>query len=151
MLATIKKDIHLRAQFEHLNHLKDKSLKSEMSAVILEGSFYHSSSVHCSYYSVLQLMKHFCLSENNITEIAFSSNKPQITGNHVYVLDEFLKLLDSKYVSSEDQRAFKRLVNDLKHVRVEADYKNTPCEQLVGIAAKEKADQILKEINKYFG
>jgi hypothetical protein len=78
------------------------------SAELLIEESYYAPSVHCSYYSVFQLMKYRFVSKSGISFEEYNTQSPSI-GSHVYLLDSFLIFLSDP----RERRVCKRNVGDL--------------------------------------
>ncbi|MBI9054417.1 MAG: hypothetical protein JEY96_11405 [Bacteroidales bacterium] len=105
--------------------LKNKSEINIAAAKYLHEKDYYAPSVHCSYYSCLQLIKyslnsHFRLSEK---EIEIKINKYKNTkkdGSHNFFISYLFKALKS--TSIKESVDFNNKINLLKKHRVSADY-----------------------------
>lgn len=100
---------------------KEKSGESfkATNKLITEGLY--NTSVHCSYYSCVQLMYHTLEKYLNMdqTEIKKESNESQ--SSHVWLINKVTQLL-KQLTSKKDARNFSDSVHKLRKCRVSADY-----------------------------
>ena len=86
---------------------------------------YHAPSVHCSYYSCLQLLKY---SINFFFGVEYSDLKRNIASSkknsHQYIIEYVSKNLSGN-VSITEERNFTRKIKDLKFYREASDYEDT--------------------------
>jgi len=135
-----------------LSFLKSKSEFNLDAASLLIDNNCYAPSVHCSYYSVFQLLKHKFVILKNISFLVFSQNSRNDTRtSHKYLIDEFCLHLQSdtnNKLSIFDVRLLKRDIEDLKQFRIESDYDNIQ----INIEASSKAltlsESILKRLKK---
>ncbi|OIP05778.1 MAG: hypothetical protein AUJ97_00155 [Bacteroidetes bacterium CG2_30_32_10] len=133
-----------------MSKLRQKSdFNIDAASALLKQNLF-APSVHCSYYSCFQLLKHtiknFC-SIDYETQAANISATQQKTHQYVinYITNE-LKTLSSVFESQD----FKRKINDLKQFRVESDYENIEVSSDKGNEAFNKANEIRYYIIKNF-
>jgi uncharacterized protein (UPF0332 family) len=135
-----------------LSFLKNKSDFNFDAASLLIESNCFAPSVHCSYYSVFQMMKCKFVHLKKISYITFSQNsRNDSRTSHKYLIDEFCLHLhsDSKNeLNVFELRILKRNIEDLKQFRIESDYDDIQ----IGIESSSKAlnlsESILKRIKK---
>ncbi len=127
-----------------MSRLKEKSNINHASAKILIEKHYYASSVHCSYYSVFQLLKYLVshfngFSYDGIAQKIQNSGK----GSHVYIIDEILELVKG---NRSEYRFVRYRIKDLKHFRVQSDYED------IDIDFKKGSDsfRIATELRDYF-
>lgn len=111
-----------------MSFFKNKSeFNLEGASLLIENNCY-APSVHCSYYSVLQLLKYKFVTLKDISYAVLSQKTIADNRNsHKYLIDEFCVHLRSepkKYLNLFEVRALKRDIEDLKQFRVESDYEN---------------------------
>ncbi|PJC62847.1 MAG: hypothetical protein CO022_02365 [Flavobacteriales bacterium CG_4_9_14_0_2_um_filter_32_27] len=129
--------------------LKKKSESSIGAAKALNEINYYSSSVHCSYYSCLQLIKHILLhkykkSEDELRNEQEKSGKP----SHEYLINSILiKIRD---VSPINFRDVSRELPALKMARIDADYKEIEIKKGMSEDAFDKATELLTTLNMAF-
>lgn len=102
--------------------LKKKSDENQNSAQILLSNNLFSSSIHCSYYSCVQLMKHI-LFEEGLTEMELKNRQDASGRNlHEFLINHFIDGLRQDNLYKQYRNTIVKLP-DLKHLRVNADYK----------------------------
>ncbi len=118
--------------------LKTKSEENIEAAKLLIENELWTSSIHCSYYSCFQIVKHIICHKLNISykkqdEIA----KDKKIGSHNYLLSSIKKKLKSLHnISVEEQRHIANSLSELKTLRIRADYRSE-------IFDKEKSTGVL--------
>ena len=126
-----------------MSYLRAKSDFNFSAAEVLIDKTLFAPSVHCSYYSCFQLLKH-TLSE--FCGVSFSDQTVQILkeGNsHKYTIREVLK-----EVHKNDKLAYGNLhrkINDLKTLRLKSDYDNIE----ITTTESNQAVQLAREIRNY--
>ena len=106
-----------------MSHLLTKSQENLQAAQILKNRSLFASSIHCSYYSCVQLMKHTLMQKMNKTsdEIDTESNGE---GSHQWLIKEIFNILFFDKNDWNTANNFNIGVNELKKLRMKADYKN---------------------------
>ncbi len=119
--------------------LLDKSLSNIEAAELLHQEEMYASSVHCSYYSSIQLMRHLLFNKFGFDEMEFDG-RPEIQdkGSHNYLINFIRNKLDP-YAS----RAYSSGISDLKKCRKEADYMQIKILEI----NSQKALDLAKNIN----
>lgn len=103
-----------------MNILLKKSTSSLEASSLLKDEEHFASSVHCAYYSCIQLMRHILFNCYNIDETIFdSSANTNSTGSHMYLMNELTKLIHGK---NFEIREFKSNFRNIKYYRKKADY-----------------------------
>lgn len=116
------------------------------SALIKQNLF--APSVHCSYYSCFQLLKHTIKDFSGIDYEAQSAEiYKQKQKSHQYVINYITDELTS-LAGKFEARDFKRKINDLKQFRIDSDYENIEVNSEKGNKAFEKANEIRSYIIK---
>lgn len=128
-------------------HLKNKSEFNIDAATLLISSNCYAPSVHCSYYAVYQLMKHYFVRYKRITyeDLSNLMRSDRRRTSHKYLIEEYFQYVkrDSGYkIDRISLRNLERKVNDLKHFREESDYDN----MLITIEYADKALEYSNEI-----
>lgn len=105
--------------------MKEKSNTNEEAALLLKDNGQLCSSIHCSYYSIVQtlihlLLHHYDLTNEEIKERHFSQNK----GIHWYLKKFFSEEID--IVSRLKGRDFRSFLGQLNALRVKSDYHDLP-------------------------
>lgn len=128
-----------------MSKLRQKSDFNIDAAVHLLRDQYYASSVHCSYYSCFQLLKHTI---KNFSGIDYDAQAKIISSSgqktHQYVINHITGEINS-CVGFEESRRFKRTIKELKVFRLESDYEDVE----VNLDKSEKALRIAKEIRQY--
>ena len=106
-----------------MNILKDKANENLEASEYLINEEMFSPSIHCSYYSCLQLMRHILFNIYGVIESEYDE-RPEVKnkGSHVYSINFFRNELHNKKIS---YREFEKKIRDLKLLRKSADYKET--------------------------
>jgi uncharacterized protein (UPF0332 family) len=127
--------------------LLNKSDFNFESANILQKQSKYCSVVHCAYYSSIQLMKYLLLYKAGKTD-AMIIQERSVTGegSHEYMINTISKFLkDNKH---PDAVIFFKGINDLKKMRVKADYEEIQIDDKIGrnsILLSEQSNKILKK------
>ncbi len=130
-----------------MSELKEKSKFNIQAAELLQENNLFAPSVHCSYYSCLQLMK---VVINEFLGISFeelernikNAQETQKLNTHTYIIKTISDNI--RYGSKENQGEFDRRIKDLKHCRISSDYENVQ----ITTFESDKALIIAKEIRK---
>lgn len=121
----------------------------EAASILIDNNCY-APSVHCSYYSVFQLIKYKFVRLKEISYAELSNNTISDKRNtHKYLIDEFCLHLQSdsvKKMSIFDVRTLKREIEDLKQFRTESDYDNIEVNYETSNKALSLSNSILKRI-----
>lgn len=128
-----------------MSKLKEKSIYNIDAAELLQLKNLYAPSVHCSYYSCLQLMK---VAINEFLDISFEDLEKEIINaritqklnTHAFIIK---RIGDNIRIASKVKHTeFERNIKSLKRFRIRSDYEN------VEITATEsnKAYFIAKEI-----
>ena len=133
-----------------LSYLLNKSEFNILSARLLIDNDYYVPSVHCSYYSVYQHIKHIFLDRSNMTEqeldTKISSDK---RNSHQFIIDEFFVLLQNySTLDRYKQRELRLKIKDLKNYRIESDYRNIEVPYNKGTMAYSLATTIDASLRK---
>jgi len=121
-----------------------KSKENLISAQLLIENKYYASSVHCSYYSSVQLMIHLLITKFNFTQEKLENEAiKEGKGSHVFAINQITKHLKSKQeiLKSVD---FYRNIGKLKTKRKHADYLDT-------LIDKPYSDEALLQANEING
>ena len=116
-----------------------------------------ASSVHCSYYAMLQFMMCRLSTFNSITFEAIIENSKG-AGSHEYVIGETLSYLRSslsdlaplmKEVERTNIHKLQGKIKDLKLLRVQSDYHNIEVNEELSDRALAFSNEIIKKIDTY--
>ena len=138
-----------------MGYLKNKSDINISSAELLYKNNLYSSSVHCAYYSCIQLMKYIICHKIGIDydkqEIEISQLKTQKakrTGSHNYMIDVIEEIMCS--VDKKEASIFVDLIEALKDFRAESDYGNVEILSSKSSDSISKAYDIRKQLINFF-
>lgn len=133
-----------------LSYLRNKSGFNFDSAALLIEEDKFAPSVHCSYYSVFQLMKYLYV---QIKKISYENlNQNIITdkrNTHKYLIDEFCLHLQSDTsckLNTFEVRELKNDIKDLKQFRLESDYDDIEINYKKSTQALSLSESILKRL-----
>ena len=133
--------------------LLDKSKGSTAAALLLRDQSLYASSVHCAYYSCIQLVSHILINDYGVDGMkAYRERKNPNEGSHEALIHRFIKELLTDY-PGEGRRArdIRNDVFQLKEKRTDADYKEIeitkPINQVV-IDKAAKINQLIKSCYK---
>lgn len=135
-------------------NLKQKSEDNLKAANLLVNGVepYCCSSIHCSYYSVIQLMKYILCSKCAIDYDKQDEEKSSLKlGTHVYVFNKIFELTPNFTHSEEDIHKIYKNFEKLKKYRIESDYKNlmtTKSLSLTGLRLSNELNNLLISIYK---
>ena len=110
--------------------LRSKSEENTKLANLAIQETYYASSIHCSYYACLQLMKHIQRSDFGMTDEEVEKVKDDIKADsHIFLINVFKTKLACKQGLSRIQQLknssdFSESMEKLKKMRVKADYHN---------------------------
>lgn len=127
--------------------MKNKALNTLYSAQCLINNQRYTSSIHCSYYAVLQYMKYMLANTSN-NPIDYTAQNNHIgESSHDYIFDEICNRISNP----SNERRFKQFFKNLKKDRVEADYsiRNFSCEE--SLDCKQNADALITQLKTVFG
>jgi len=109
-----------------MSNWKIKSEQNKISAKLLINNSYYSSSVHCSYYSNIQLMLHILLTDLQKSEQEIDSEGHQGAqdegGFHNWLKNSITRELFMR--NNQLVPDFNNFFGQLKGLRIKADYKN---------------------------
>lgn len=104
-----------------------KSNKNTQCARLLLYNAFPSSSIHCSYYSIVQLMLHVLNKDLNKTEKQIKKESREGSkekkGYHNWIKSVIIEELAKR--NRRDLRDFNNQFGKIKRLRVKADYENT--------------------------
>ena len=132
-----------------MSELKNKSEQNLISAQYLMSKACFASSVHCSYYSCVQLMLHILRSDLNKTEAEIDIEGQQEGSFHNWLQGQISFAFLGKN-SFEDSRTVSSYFGQLKALRVKADYKNVEIKPKQAANSIETAKNIIKLLENNF-
>ncbi len=108
---------------------------------------YYCSTVHSAYYSCVLLMKYILLNNLNKTEAQIKAEgEANKENSHVYMIREVGNYLKrSQNPSAAD---FVKKINDLKKLRVKADYEDVQIDFKLGNASLQLSNESNKILQK---
>lgn len=126
--------------------LENKSNESHAAGVILINQNHFSSSVHCSYYSCIQLMKHLLLFREEKTEQElFKMQKLANQNLHEFLINHFIEQLKDNNMYFSYRKSIGRL-GELKVLRINSDYKEIIINEAEAKFASDLSLNILKDL-----
>jgi hypothetical protein len=131
-------------------HLKTKSEQNiNLADQITTNGSEFASSVHCSYYSCVQLMLHILRSHFEQSDTEVENRNGQENGNtHIFLINTIGEEL--QLTNNQDFREFRTKINQLKGVRIKSDYKNVPIEQELAVKALAYANTVRGTLMRNF-
>jgi len=105
-----------------MDELKHKSQFNMDAANFLIEKNLYASSVHCSYYSCIQLAKHVLLNKLGITEQILKQNYTKPIGSHNIIREAIIKELKSRTNDRFKITQFNTKFGIVKQLREESDY-----------------------------
>lgn len=130
--------------------MKDKAQSNiDLATRLLnDGDDYSANaSIHCSYYAVVQYMKH-TLASDPLSPISLRDQDANAAGagSHNYLITETASRLSQ---SARGRHSFRQRVRNLKQLRVVADYSSTIVGQRDGKRCLEEAKSLIKQFEDY--
>lgn len=130
--------------------LISKSKENLLSAQLLINHNCYASSVHCSYYSSVQLMIHLLLNNFNFTQASLEEeSKKTREGSHVFAINHLFSQMKQKQEIFKAVE-FSREIGKLKNKRVQADYKEEVISKDLSDDALTQAKQINSILTNVF-
>lgn len=137
---------------ERVAQLRNKSEFNTEAAELLIDSNVYAPSVHCSYYAVFQLIKHFFVKYKEITYLELSEmNRADGRTSHKYLIEEYYLYLSHDSECSLDRREIRNLqrkTGDLRHFRVKSDYENLTINHYTANKALSISKEIIEELKR---
>lgn len=133
-----------------MSNFKDKSLENLDSANILVQDNKHCASIHCFYYSCLQLSKHLLKHSCNIDYKDHMANaKLANQGSHNYVIYRLAEDIE-KHSDEIDKLNYLEHINKLKTYRERADYSEEKIGPRFSRKTQSECDEILTLLKKVY-
>ncbi len=130
--------------------LLDKSNNNLQASEILIKNNLHSSSVHCAYYSSVQMMIHLLLNKFGFTQDKLEEEaKKENKGSHIFAKNYLHQKMKDKGIRF-DATIFYRTVGELKNKREKADYQEENIEIDFSQEAVKQANEVNKILKKVF-
>ena len=138
-----------------MDELRNKSEINIQSAQLLMDNTYYAPSIHCSYYSVLQLMK-FTVNhslntsyENQEKEInQLKQDRVSAKGTHEYLIFKIGEKI--REIKKQEYSDFTRKIKDLKNWRIKGDYDTIAITFDQSRKAFGLADELRKQLKNTF-
>lgn len=124
--------------------IKYKAEENLEAAKILNDSRKFTSSVHCSYYAILQIMKYALSEKCNISYEKQNEKREQ--DSHLYIRDEILFQLRNISVRASIKRKF----DVAKALRRKADYLEDKIEDVDSLGMYDDAMALINKLKKEF-
>lgn len=116
----------------------------------LNNDLYYCSSIHCSYYSCVQMMFHLLSNYLNKTDQQISNESYYgglaEKGLHIWLI----KTVFNEFTDTIDANNFNSNINDLRILRGKADYKNKIIIQREAEEARNKAYMTIEILKRNF-
>lgn len=143
-----------------LFHLRKKSRQNKTAADFLIDNGLYASSIHCSYFGVLQFMTcMYCdLLNKSLDDITKETKGKE--GSHNYIIIGLFSYITSTYRNNQELghleknlkdievQQIRRKVKDLKNYRVRSDYQNVSINKEAGEKAYRWSLKIREGINE---
>ncbi len=132
-----------------MSEISLKSQENLNSGIILKKNKFYSSSIHCFYYSCVQIMIHILLTSlhKQETEIETESRNSGSTF-HNWLINKIYT--EHRKINRNKSLQFQRKIYKLKRIRVESDYKNIRVDYNKCDKSEKIAKEILNILNKDF-
>lgn len=132
-----------------MSHLKQKSIENLNAVTVLINHQAYAASIHCAYYSCVQLMKHIVIqvlnkSENEIDAALEKSRQPL----HVWLINTLSA--DLRQHNTAEATNFNGLALRLKKARIKADYKDQAISSSEALMARTLVNQITTLLQSNF-
>lgn len=123
-----------------------QSLEAAQNLIDLRKSFGYNSSIHCSYYAVLQYMK-YMLAHTNKMPLSYAQQDSSNQSSHEFILTEIV----NRMKGYNESREFTHLFRLLKKLRVDADYTIKDFTEYESLKCKENAIIAIDKLIRNFG
>lgn len=142
--------------------LKEKSGESFNAARVLMDGRLHNSSIHCSYYSCIQLILDIFYEKQHETakslkegaykhRVKHQGSHGLDSGVHAFYVQKMREILTQKKdVTEELVNGWHNDLIQLKAARTQSDYGRIPCVPNAASEAFKKAKRILSTLNEIF-
>lgn len=131
------------------SHLSNKSIDNLNASNLLISNKLYASSVHCSYYAMLQHMTCKLKDCWNITFTELSNkSKADKKNSHEFLIKSSLDIVEMNK-NSFTKRAIKKQIYDLKTFREESDYHEIEILEVKSIQALDLSKIIIQKLNEF--
>ena len=133
-----------------MSHFLQKSDDNLQAAQkLIHEHFLHAPSVHCSYYSCLQLMTHILYNVLNVPPNDIrQDSKSARTGSHEIIINRLVR--DLHIISPQASVSFNRQIGLLKNKRVTSDYEDRIIEPTFSQGALKEANEIIRLLKQSY-
>ena len=107
-----------------MSHWKVKSESNFNATNILNLESFFTSSIHCSYYSCVQLMYHILSSHFNKSDFEISDDSFEGATKHKGMHAWIINMITNEIGGYSDGNQFATIISDLQRLRIKSDYKN---------------------------
>lgn len=131
-----------------MSYLETKSQSNKSAGNLLKTKKYYTPSIHCFYYSCLQLVKHTLIHKEGVNHEEVNNNTEGMS-SHNYLIQKVSQRL---WLNNRPKEA-NDLKNDfgiLKRLRIKADYEDIEITDLQSQKAKELNEKTLKTLKEEF-
>jgi hypothetical protein len=126
--------------------LESKSSENHAAGLILINQNHYSSSVHCSYYSCIQLMKHILLLNEEKTEQELFKKQQSASQNlHEFLINYFVRQLRVNNLYAQYRNTIGKLT-ELKVLRNDSDYREVVIDETKAKFASDLSLKILRDL-----
>lgn len=127
-----------------MSNLKNKSEINRVAAERLHKESLYPSVIHCAYYSCFQLLKHIWIDKMGKTELELSQEiRKSPENSHEYLINQIVKYINSK---QKQFRIFNTSMQELKKLRVKADYKDEQIDREISEKSIQLCDNIQRDL-----
>lgn len=123
--------------------MKSKCSHDAGDILLSEGCY--SQSVHCFYYSVLQMMKH-CLAHCKVNPLDYAAQDQKAKLNDKSSHEWLISEIKPRFSNKKRREGFDEDFSFLKKERVEADYTSRQFTQDEGADCKSAAERLLGKL-----
>jgi uncharacterized protein (UPF0332 family) len=129
--------------------MKQKALENLKAAQTLIDTKSYNSSIHCSYYAVLQYMK-YMLAQTDNNSLSYRQQESSTSNgkdSHEFLIIEIKNRIDS----ISKARNFCEGIRFLKRNRREADYDQRLFSEMESLECVDDARGLISKLKTYFG
>lgn len=119
------------------------SLKAAQRLVDAHKTYGYNSSIHCSYYALLQYMKYKLTTSSN--PLGYDKQVKKGCSSHIFILQE----IKERIKDSSKKQMFAKVFLKLKKQRVLADYEQQNFTEKESSSCKEQAKKAMDMLNQY--
>lgn len=120
------------------------SLKAAQRLVDAHETYGYNSSIHCSYYALLQYMKYKLATYSN-NPLEYKEQAKKGSSSHDFILQE----IEVRINNPVNERTFSRVFYRLNRQRILADYRQKDFTEKESRKCKKDAEEAIKKLNHY--